>query len=438
MRGVSALRWVATTGVVVLGGCYYEESQPRQQPVPMGYYAPAPMPQAAPLPPSLPPATPAAELPPAPPLPAAPAPEPVQPIVQNPPSEAVANGFYSELSPYGQWVIVGGYGRCWRPAGVAVTWRPYTVGHWVYADCGWTWISEEPFGYATCHYGRWFLDARYGWIWVPGSVWAPAWVAWRSGGGYIGWAPLGPSVGVEVTEYYTRSIPAAQFCFVREREIVEPHIHQHMLDVRQNVTVISVTTNTTRITVVNNRVVNRSMAVEQVERATGRRIERVKIREVASVEEARRTGEVAVYRPKALPPAPRLAPAPQRREVAPIRPPQPERPQPQPPERPRTGRETVAPAKPAAAKAEQPARPQPGQVKPPEKQRPAAPAASPAPARNQQKPAPAKPDDAERKAAQARADAARRGGAGQDHREKADAGDAPGQRDQGGPQDRGR
>lgn len=31
-----------------------------------------------------------------------------------------------------------------------------------------------------------------GWVWVPGVEWAPAWVSWRVGGGYIGWAPLPP------------------------------------------------------------------------------------------------------------------------------------------------------------------------------------------------------------------------------------------------------
>jgi hypothetical protein len=31
-----------------------------------------------------------------------------------------------------------------------------------------------------------------GWGWVPGTMWGPAWVSWRSGGGYAGWAPLPP------------------------------------------------------------------------------------------------------------------------------------------------------------------------------------------------------------------------------------------------------
>ena len=41
------------------------------------------------------------------------------------------------------------------------------------------WASEEPFGWATYHYGRWGYSDRMGWFWVPGNRWAPAWVAWR-------------------------------------------------------------------------------------------------------------------------------------------------------------------------------------------------------------------------------------------------------------------
>ena len=469
MRGASLLRCVAVVSLVMLVGCQ-DEYQPREQPV--GYYYPAPAPTPMPLPMPMPPPAPMA----------VPAPEPPQVIVQEPLAEPIVGGFYDELSPYGQWVPVGSYGRCWRPANVDPTWRPYTVGHWVYADCGWTWMSEEPWGYSTYHYGRWFFDGRHGWVWVPGTVWAPAWVAWRSGGGYVGWAPLGPSVGVEVNEYYTRSIPASQFYFVREREMIEPHIHRHVVDRRQNVTIINTTTNITNITVVNNTVVNRSLPVEQVERATGRRIQRARIRQVNSADEARRSSDVAVYRPKALPPVQQRVPAPQRRQqISPIRPTQPQppqqpqpnsqlQPQPQPkPQQPRRVRPRLGAAAPVMAPAKGPAkapakvtkpqpaevqRTKPGQVKPPEWQRPvasapvkgpefkpaerqrlAAPAAAPAPGRNLQKPAPAKPDDAQREAAQARAEAAQRAIAKQDRVEKDDAADAPGQMNHDGSQE---
>jgi translation initiation factor IF-2 len=32
----------------------------------------------------------------------------------------------------------------------------------------------------------------YGWVWIAGAAYSPAWVDWRYGGGYIGWGPMYP------------------------------------------------------------------------------------------------------------------------------------------------------------------------------------------------------------------------------------------------------
>jgi hypothetical protein len=86
--------------------------------------------------------------------------------------------FYDRLAPYGRWMDVNGYGYCWRPTLTeSQGWRPYVDGCWVWSTLGWTWQSNEPFGWATYHYGRWVNLSRHGWVWVPGSDWAPAWVA---------------------------------------------------------------------------------------------------------------------------------------------------------------------------------------------------------------------------------------------------------------------
>jgi hypothetical protein len=100
--------------------------------------------------------------------------------------------FYSSLTPYGEWISIGADVYGWRPHHVAAGWRPYTVGRWIWTDDGWYWASDEPWGWAAYHYGRWHYDDYYGWIWIPGYDWAPAWVEWRYGGDYVGWAPLGP------------------------------------------------------------------------------------------------------------------------------------------------------------------------------------------------------------------------------------------------------
>lgn len=100
--------------------------------------------------------------------------------------------FYDSLDAYGDWVEVGDYGYCWAPRDVGSDWRPYTDGEWAYTDAGWTWVSDEPYGWAVYHYGRWLRTESIGWVWVPGEEWGPAWVSWRRSPEYVGWAPLPP------------------------------------------------------------------------------------------------------------------------------------------------------------------------------------------------------------------------------------------------------
>src|ERR1043166_3359220 len=81
--------------------------------------------------------------------------------------------FYEPLTPHGEWVVVGSYGRCWRPGHVDRDWRPYSEGYWQRTDAGWYWVSDEPWAWATYHYGRWDYAAQYGWYWVPQIQWGP-------------------------------------------------------------------------------------------------------------------------------------------------------------------------------------------------------------------------------------------------------------------------
>jgi len=131
---------------------------------------------------------------------------PVQPLPQAPVAQpwvdpaADYSLFYEQLSPHGDWLDVEGYGYAWRPRLAAqASWRPYMDGRWMWSDHGWAWDSREPFGWACYHYGRWVRVSRHGWVWIPGREWAPAWVSWRTGPDYIGWAPLPPGPGLNVT-----------------------------------------------------------------------------------------------------------------------------------------------------------------------------------------------------------------------------------------------
>ncbi|MBK8257471.1 MAG: hypothetical protein IPK82_32985 [Polyangiaceae bacterium] len=120
----------------------------------------------------------------------------------------VVEDFYQPLSYYGVWVNVPPYGWVWQPASdmAGADFRPYaTDGNWALNDDGdWVFVSRyhTQWGWATYHYGRWVWNDWYGWVWIPGTRWAPAWVEWRYGGGYVGWAPLGPAGTVLVENHY--------------------------------------------------------------------------------------------------------------------------------------------------------------------------------------------------------------------------------------------
>lgn len=102
-------------------------------------------------------------------------------------------GFYDALEGEGDWTLIEPYGWVFRPKVNFDSWRPYQEGWWEPSDAfGWIWYSNDPFGWITDHYGAWFYDSFQGWVWQPGPVWGPAWVAWVSVGDYLGWAPLGP------------------------------------------------------------------------------------------------------------------------------------------------------------------------------------------------------------------------------------------------------
>ncbi|HUR83264.1 MAG TPA: DUF6600 domain-containing protein [Thermoanaerobaculia bacterium] len=95
-----------------------------------------------------------------------------------------------DLDDHGRWVFVTGIGWSWRPY-VAVGWRPYYNGYWYSRNNCMTWVSYDPWGWGPYHYGRWAYDPGYGWIWVPGYGYSPAWVYWTFGSGFVGWAPAG-------------------------------------------------------------------------------------------------------------------------------------------------------------------------------------------------------------------------------------------------------
>lgn len=94
---------------------------------------------------------------------------------------------------YGEWVWDDLYGYVWRPFYNDVypwgNWSPYFYGRWTYVNGSLFWVPEEPWGWVPYHLGIWQWDKKLGWVWIPGSVFAPAWVDWYFYSGFLGWRP---------------------------------------------------------------------------------------------------------------------------------------------------------------------------------------------------------------------------------------------------------
>lgn len=181
--------------------------------------------------------------------------------------------FDGPLGACGHWVERANYGRCWYPAYVSSDWRPYCEGYWMWTDDGWYWVSNEPWAWATYHYGRWVYDPYYGWVWVPDTEWGPSWVCWREGGGYVGWAPLPPGADFgpegEVV-FRDRPVHDRFFVFVEVNHFSEP-IHRHAVIVNKT-TIIDKTVNVTKITRVNNVIVNKGPKLEDIQKVSARKL----------------------------------------------------------------------------------------------------------------------------------------------------------------------
>jgi hypothetical protein len=157
-----------------------------------------------------------------------------------PPVEPVSSDTFDEtLTQYGAWVDVVGLGRVWRPypSVVGPAFRPYsTGGHWALTEYGWTFVSNWDWGWAPFHYGRWWMDAYYGWVWYPGTVWAASWVSWRYGGGFVGWAPLAPNGWT-----FGSRVWGSSWCFVDTAHFVSPRVEAYAVPTSRVASVYAVT-----------------------------------------------------------------------------------------------------------------------------------------------------------------------------------------------------
>ncbi len=217
------------------------------------------------------------------------------------------NLFYSDLGPFGDWIELEPGLYAWHPIYVDPDWRPYTVGRWVWSDYGSYWVTAEPFGWATYHYGRWFFDNPYGWIWIPDTVWGPAWVEWRSNDDYIGWAPLPPyarfhvTVGIRFTRRW--EAPPIYWSFISYDHFASERVYHNFVLEDHTRRIIAATRPTGRYQIDRDRIIDQGIERNFIQHRTSNRIETAEVTEtlergVERVSSDGRGEHINIYRPR--------------------------------------------------------------------------------------------------------------------------------------------
>jgi FecR protein len=221
-----------------------------------------------------------------------------------------------DLDEYGGWRPVPEYGNVWFPRTTAAGWAPYRNGHWVWiSPWGWTWVDDEPWGFAPFHYGRWVVvDGSWGWVPSPPRpavvradyvrpVYSPALVAWVGGSRLavgvgvgseptgVAWFPLGPR------DVYCPSYHASQRYVERVNVSNTVVVNRTQVTNVYNNVYVNKTENITNVRYQNQAGPNAVTAVSRQAFVAGqpvnRNIVQVDSKEVASAPVAPRTPSVA-------------------------------------------------------------------------------------------------------------------------------------------------
>lgn len=254
--------------------------------------------------------------------------EPATAVVAPPPADMNISFFYQALYPYGNWLLVDGQ-WCWQPNARFLNpdWAPYyRHGRWVWSDWGWCWASDYSWGWAPFHYGRWFRHRTHGWCWVPDNEWGPAWVTWRWGDEFCGWAPLPPAARFEegrgfyfggsiVADDFGFSLGADDYFFVPAEHFCDRHPWVHAVPSVRRADIFR-RTGPVRgaFGFEHDHFFNRGVPVEDVARMSKRSLTPVSIEsdELRPGQEIRRGAvekdRFMIYRPRLAPTAPRTPP----------------------------------------------------------------------------------------------------------------------------------
>lgn len=183
--------------------------------------------------------------------------------------------------------------------GTAAGYTPYANGQWVNTDNGWYFQAPTPYEEITSHYGRWTFTPDMGWVWLPGRVWAPAWVDMRENDDFVAWAPFPPGTYVSGTTVIPPVIEDDRYVVVQKSNFVEPTIYKYMYLENKNKVMIKEMSRTGGLVVQNNTIVNKGPEVSSIEKAAGKKIETVKIKRVSNPGDVKYTSsEFSVFTPK--------------------------------------------------------------------------------------------------------------------------------------------
>ncbi|MBZ0202027.1 MAG: hypothetical protein K8I03_03320 [Ignavibacteria bacterium] len=216
--------------------------------------------------------------------------------------------FYDVLLPMGEWIQITkedideemsdgegeGYSSLnygdeeflfiWKPS-VENNWRPYVNGKWEYTDRGWLWISSDKWGNQTFNYGRWWNSPKYGWVWLPGYTWAPAWVRWKvsNDGNYVGWVALSPKAkwrseeGITEKNYNYKN-KEGDWVFVDNNTFTGDIAANNVLNNESSNKLIQNSKTITDIKTDDDIIVNNGPDVNTLENKTGKKFNRKKLR----------------------------------------------------------------------------------------------------------------------------------------------------------------
>jgi hypothetical protein len=255
--------------------------------------------------------------------------------------------FYDQLAPYGEWVEVNaaeigiksnvasskssgnknstisnilgiktayadasaGMIFVWRPstefsvvssAGESPQYTPYNNGQWVNTNQGWYFRAPTQWEETVHHHGRWVRSPDAGWMWVPGRVWAPAWVDWRQDDEYVSWAPLGPSSYFNDGNFNNNRIDDDNYYIVERSHFIDPDIYRYSSPYYESGNRISMNlmTGTVGLVFANDIIVNRGPDVNMIQNYYTTNINVVNINHVRNFNQVRYSDrEYNVYTP---------------------------------------------------------------------------------------------------------------------------------------------